>query len=434
MLIVSFIIFAITASYVAMLWRFAKGWKSLRRVESEAVPVSVTVIVPARNEGANIRACLTDLLRQDYPQEFFHVVMVDDGSEDGTAAIAEELAAQHPYLTVMQVTGAGKKQALQQAIDATDSELITTVDADCRIAPTWLSAMVAAQQQDMASMVLGPVVLTPATGLFQRIQRMEFLAIMGVTGGSAAMGHPVMANGANLLFERKAFAGAGGYSGSGNPSGDDVFLMLKMKGRGTRGEGRGESGSGNQRISESADQGISESADQFRDRGQGGSLSGTDVLSEGNSPPPRGGVGGGVSFVKDPSALVSTVPMPTLGAFWQQRKRWLSKKGGYADLHVKTTAILTYLANLGGLVALVTVPFIFPSTAADLLLSALVIKTVADLFFIRMVARDLMPSCSIYEIIPAELFILIYTSLLGLVGNVKRYRWKGREVTVNDRP
>ncbi len=407
MLILSLLIFAIISSYVVMLWRFAKGWERLPGSVGAPRPVPVTVIVPARNEEANIRACLSDLLRQDYPEQFLQIVMVDDGSEDATASIAVELSAQHPNLTVLQATGAGKKQALQQAIEATESELIATVDADCRIAHTWLSTMVAAQQQDGARMVLGPVVLTPAPTLFQRIQRMEFLAIMGVTGGSAAMGHPVMANGANLLFERTAFMEAGGYTGSGNPSGDDVFLMLKMK-----------SGSANQRISESANE---------------TTRNGSDVQSEGNSPSASGGagVGRGVIFVKDPSALVSTAPMPTFRDFWQQRKRWLSKKGGYTDLHVKATAIITYLANVGGLLALVLAPFVFPSKAADLLLSALLIKTVADLFFIRRVARDLRPSCGIWEIVPAELFILIYTSLLGLVGNVREYRWKGREVRID---
>ncbi|MCF8257983.1 MAG: glycosyltransferase [Flavobacteriales bacterium] len=404
MLTASFLIFAIIASYMVMLWRFAKGWKRLPSAVGSPRPVQVTVIVPARNEEANIRACLADLLRQDYPQAFFRVVMVDDGSEDGTAAIAEELAALHPNLTMVRATGAGKKQALRQAIDATGSELIATVDADCRISPTWLSAMVAAQQQNGAGMVLGPVVLTPAPTLFQRIQRMEFLAIMGITGGSAAMGHPVMANGANLLFERAAFMDAGGYSGSSNPSGDDVFLMLKMKGRETGEGGRG----------------VRESANESQRDGSSPSAS------------DGGGVGRGVIFVKDPSALVSTAPMPTFRDFWQQRKRWLSKKGGYTDMHVKATAIVTYLANVGALMALVLAPSVFPSTAADLLISALLLKTVADLLFIRRVARDLMPSCGIWEIVPAELFILIYTSLLGLVGNVREYRWKGRAVRIED--
>jgi len=389
MLIASFIIFAIIASYVAMLWRFAKGWKSLSTRENEAEPVSVAVIVPTRNEAANIHACLTDLLRQDYPMEFIQIMVVDDGSEDATFTIADELAAANPQLKVMRANGlGGKKQALQQGIDASHSQLIATVDADCRISPTWLSTMVAAQQQEGATMVLGPVVLTPASNLFQRIQRLEFLAIMGITGGSAAIGHPVMANGANLLFDRKAFTEAGGYSGSDNPSGDDVFLMLKMKEKAV-------TNYESVRISESMS-------------------------------------GRGVVFVKDVSALVSTAPMPTLGAFWQQRKRWLSKKGGYADKHVKTTAILTYLANLGGLAALVISLFIFPSAAADLLLAALFLKSVADLLFIRMVARDLMPTCGLWDILPAQLFILIYVSSIGLFGKVRTYSWKGRDIRVKD--
>lgn len=415
MLAVSLIILALIASYVALLWRFAKGWKRLPDSPGTPHPVQVTVIVPARNEEANIRACLTDLLRQDYPQHLFRIVMVDDGSEDDTLAIAEELAAQHPNLTVLRAKGQGKKQALQQAIDATDAALIATVDADCRISPTWLTTMVAAQQRDGSKMVLGPVVLSPAPTLFGRIQRMEFLAIMGVTGGSAAMGHPVMANGANLLFQRQGFVAAGGYSGSDNPSGDDVFLMLKMK---EESGGQGVRGSGNQGISDLANEAVRDGTAPF-------------PLEKGVARPAKLS-GRGISFVKDPSALVSTAPMPTLGAFWQQRKRWLSKKGGYTDLHVKAVAIITYLANLGGVVALMLAPFIFPSTAADLLLTALLLKTVADLLFIRRVARDLMPSCGIWEIVPAELFILIYTSLLGLMGNVREYRWKGREVSIDD--
>jgi len=142
--------------------------------------------------------------------------------------------------------------------------------------------------------------------------------------------------------------------------------------------------------------------------------------------------GRGIVFVKDPSALVSTKALPTFTEFWQQRKRWLSKKGGYEDLHVKTTAILTYLANLGGLVALVTSIFIFPSEAADLLLAALLIKSVADLLFIRMVARSLMPTCGLWDIISAQLFILIYVSSIGLFGNVRNYNWKGRNIRVSE--
>ncbi|MBT4502353.1 MAG: glycosyltransferase, partial [Gemmatimonadetes bacterium] len=48
----------------------------------------VSVVVAARNEADNIRACLCRLLHQDYPEECYEVIVVDDGSSDGTPEIA----------------------------------------------------------------------------------------------------------------------------------------------------------------------------------------------------------------------------------------------------------------------------------------------------------------------------------------------------------
>lgn len=56
---------------------------------------TVVVIVPARNEADVIECTLRALLEQDYPGEF-HVVMVDDQSEDRTGDIARQLAIGHP--------------------------------------------------------------------------------------------------------------------------------------------------------------------------------------------------------------------------------------------------------------------------------------------------------------------------------------------------
>ena len=60
----------------------------------------VVAIVPARNEAETIARAVTSLLGQDYPGEF-SVIVVDDQSDDGTAALsrkaAEELGADAPY-------------------------------------------------------------------------------------------------------------------------------------------------------------------------------------------------------------------------------------------------------------------------------------------------------------------------------------------------
>jgi cellulose synthase/poly-beta-1,6-N-acetylglucosamine synthase-like glycosyltransferase len=375
MIIFGYITLVLIIVYSAMLFWFAMGWKRIRKTENTAIPVSVTVIVPARNEAANIQSCLHDLLHQDYPQQFLNIVVVDDGSDDETASIAEEISKIHSNLQVLRLPNAGgKKQALQQGIMNASTELIATVDADCRISPNWISSMVARQQSTSAVMVLGPVVLTPASTLFERIQQLEFLAIMGITGGAASLANPIMANGANLLFSKKAFIEAGGYSGTSNPSGDDVFLMLKIKSLGS------------------------------------------------------------VVFAKDARAVVSSKPMPNFSSFWQQRKRWLSKKGSYSDWNVKSTAVITYLANVSGLLALIgcVINLVIPHGATDFLLGAVLLKTIVDYFFIRMVSTELLPTCGLWHIILAQLFILIYTTTLGILGNVSTYEWKGRKITVDD--
>ena len=55
---------------------------------------AVSIIVPARNEERNIRRCVTSLLEQDYDN--YEVIVVDDGSTDGTAGILDDITHRHP--------------------------------------------------------------------------------------------------------------------------------------------------------------------------------------------------------------------------------------------------------------------------------------------------------------------------------------------------
>jgi cellulose synthase/poly-beta-1,6-N-acetylglucosamine synthase-like glycosyltransferase len=87
MIIFGYITLVLIIVYSAMLFLFAMGWKRIPKAENIAIPVSLTVIVPARNEAANIQSCLHNLLLQDYPQQFLNIVVVDDGSEDDPKSI-----------------------------------------------------------------------------------------------------------------------------------------------------------------------------------------------------------------------------------------------------------------------------------------------------------------------------------------------------------
>jgi glycosyltransferase involved in cell wall biosynthesis len=364
---------AVMALYSAVILYAISGWKKLE-VEEEIEPtLGVSVLVAARNESYTIETVVRDIFNQSYANELFELIVIDDHSEDDTLSKAEALKAEFSGLKVLSnVNGEGKKAALQTGMKAAQFGIIATVDADCRVPSEWLISMMSHWKENQTKMLLGPIVLEPAVTVLERVQSLEMLAIMGLTGGFASHQKPIMANGANLFFEKKTFEEIGGYGSSENPSGDDVFTMLKF----------------NEKWPDS------------------------------------------VQFVKHYEAVVLTRPQPTYSTFWQQRKRWLSKKGGYSNLLVKGAAVITYLANVAAFVSLIAIIVAFDSYWTDRLMWLLFVKTLLDLVITRTVSRDLQPHCGIGHILIAEIFISIYVTFLGIFGNVRNYVWKGRKINV----
>src|SRR6185437_15658171 len=98
---------------------------------------SVSVIVPARNEAANLERCLKPLLDQTYPPDRLKIVVVDDHSADNTFAIASSIAQQAPNLTVVRSPPlpphwVGKPHAcwIGAKTASADAEWICFIDAD----------------------------------------------------------------------------------------------------------------------------------------------------------------------------------------------------------------------------------------------------------------------------------------------------------------
>ncbi|HRU24973.1 MAG TPA: glycosyltransferase, partial [Candidatus Latescibacteria bacterium] len=120
-----------------------------RRIPRGGDLPTVTVIVPARNEAANIASCLTALSRQSYPPHLCKIVVVDDRSDDGTGEIAARAAcAMEAVVQVVRVDTvppgwSPKKHALHRAILESTSDIILTTDADCEPEECWIEEMVA---------------------------------------------------------------------------------------------------------------------------------------------------------------------------------------------------------------------------------------------------------------------------------------------------
>lgn len=202
-------------------------WK--RIPQGEASPLvpdrsGLTAIIPCRNEVGNLPKLIADLRRQTHPVE---ILVVDDGSEDGTARAAADLG-----VVCISSPAAGKKSALIAGIAQATTEWVATLDADVRLGETWAQAMLEAAVGQEATAVIGPVALGPNQSAWDRFQALEYGAMMVWIGGGVHSKGLAMGSGANLLFKQRAYP-----SDLLTPSvasGDDTFALeaiRKQKGR-----------------------------------------------------------------------------------------------------------------------------------------------------------------------------------------------------------
>ena len=233
-LIPSFALF--TAALVHTL--VVNGWRDRLKQAIEAPtalndvadrPPHVTVIVPARNAADTLVPLLQDLNAQDHPKEWFSVIVVDDHSEDHTASIVEGMMRMWPQLLLLRNKGEGKKAAITAGVDGAHEGIIVLTDADARCGRSRLRNIVLRMQRDGLDLLLLPVRTESAGGFVGRLQEEEQAGLLGMAASEALLGRPSLAYGANLAFTRKAFNEVGGYSGDRFASGDDVFLLQRMK-------------------------------------------------------------------------------------------------------------------------------------------------------------------------------------------------------------
>jgi cellulose synthase/poly-beta-1,6-N-acetylglucosamine synthase-like glycosyltransferase len=218
-----------------------EGWRSviMQRLgrsgnqpsDAEVTP-SISVIVPARDAARSLPHLLQDLYAQDLDRSRYEVIVVDDHSSDGTAAVVERMQRSWPGLRLVPLMdGVGKKAAITLGAGEAYHDLLVITDADARCGPHRLSAIAEHAAGAPVELLLMPVETVAGTSLVHRLQRTEQLALQAVAAGAGSSGMPVLANGANMAFSRAAFFSVGGFTGDRWASGDDMFLLQRMQRR-----------------------------------------------------------------------------------------------------------------------------------------------------------------------------------------------------------
>ncbi|MFT3979301.1 MAG: glycosyltransferase [Ferruginibacter sp.] len=377
MTILLIISIVLLSAYIALLLYYTLGWKQLgsflRTLKTH--PVSISLIIPARNEAGHLPALLRSIERQSFPKENIQVIVVDDFSTDDTAAIA----AGFPFVTCLQLKdfipegsiNSYKKKAIETGIAHSTGELIVTTDADCVAPPHWLQTIAAFYHTRRPELIVMPVSIHGGTKAIEIFQALDFMSLQGITAAAVQQKMLSMCNGANLAYTRKAFRAVNGFTGIDNiASGDDMLLMHKI----------------------------------------------------------AGAYPNGIAYLKSKEVIMETAPVKSIGAFFNQRIRWASKADKYDDKKIFAVLLLVYLLN----VLLLALPLaaIILMQWSMLFYSLLLIaaKTIAELIFLSPVAAFFGKRSLLRWFPLAQPFHILYTVVAGWLGKFGSYQWKERRV------
>jgi biofilm PGA synthesis N-glycosyltransferase PgaC len=205
-----------------------------RPIYPDVLPVlPVTVLLAAYNEEKVIARTLRTLATQSYP--ILEILVIDDGSTDGTAEVVRGFEGQSPVVRLIQQQNAGKWAALNRGIRYSRGEILVTLDADTIFAPNTVANLVRQFAFDRFRQ-LGAVAGVVRVGnrernLLTRWQSLEYLLQIGVE--RAAYAHlravPVVP-GACAAWRKQAVVQVGGYSGATLAEDCDLTLALREAG------------------------------------------------------------------------------------------------------------------------------------------------------------------------------------------------------------
>jgi hypothetical protein len=209
---------------------------------------TVTILLPARDEAARIGPCLSGLLSQDHPE--LRVLVLDDGSTDGTADLVRAQVADDPRFEVLDgghdhppPGWLGKPWACQRLAEAALAadpapDLLLFVDADVTLAPDAarrIAALMADSGLDLASPYPRQVAITATERLIQPLLQWSWLTTLPL-GIAESSPRPSLtaANGQVLALRREAHQLIGGHGAVRGEVLEDIALARAVKAAGGR--------------------------------------------------------------------------------------------------------------------------------------------------------------------------------------------------------
>lgn len=370
-------ILVILGLYAGMMLIFSTGLIALiysKPKEQTYKRLSVSVVIPVRNESKHLPLLLESLNFQDTTGQSFEVIIVDDYSDDGTLDAISEISLKYQCTIISLQTNnlpLGKKSAITTGVKNAKNPIIIVTDADCLPGQKWISSYSTLFSETACRMAAGLVKyhnnMKPAT----YIETLDFYGMVAASAGAAGLGFPFMCNAANMAFLRDSFLEINGFHGHQKiSSGDDVFLLHQF------------------------------------------------IETFGRE---------SVKWNLHPESTISTFGSERLADFISQRIRWASKSRYYRNPVAIIVSLLVLLSNL---VIITAVPVLIIKGNWFVALGLFSLKAIADFPLILIILARFRQLSLLWWFIPSTLIYPLYTGIIGLLSLFFKTKWKGRSVIV----
>lgn len=340
----------------------AGAGKRFRKISEEELP-SVSVIVAARNEEANIGRCLNSLCKLKYPEGKLEIIIVDDNSTDNTRRIVDGFISDKPIFKCITTSRKvdhlkGKTNALANALEIAEGDIIMTTDADCEVPPLWVKSIASYYDKDVA-MVCGYTTQT-ADDQFSGMQMLDFMYLLTVAAGTMNLNFPLSCIGNNMSYRKSVYRELGGYEAIRFSVTEDFNLLKAMF-----------------------------NLKKYK-----------------------------IIYPLEPEALVESKPCGDFRSLYWQKKRW-GVGGLDSDMRGFLVMASGFIANLDA----VLTPFFFSSTALYLV----VFKISTDFFMLYPVLKKFNLTKKMKYFASFEIYFIVYVLILPILVILSRkVIWKGR--------
>lgn len=224
--LLGYLVVILTISVFNLFW-----FRKIEHYPPAKTKPAVSVLIPARNEEANIAACLETVLGQDYP--ILEIKVLDDQSTDRTAEIVRQYCQRDSRLALIEGNSLpagwlGKHWACQQLAEQSKGELLLFLDADTRLHPRALSYAVNTQLHEGANLLsVVPKEIVESWG--ERLIQPFFLwAVYTVLplgiANKVQLEWLTFTIGQFMLFDRRTYFAIGGHASVRSDAVDDLAL------------------------------------------------------------------------------------------------------------------------------------------------------------------------------------------------------------------